>query len=236
MTTQNNNNQYSKISGGYKEYRIIHLGKTNGYPYIEVEVYNSKPKRYWVSEKVYNYIKDHFNYIKDNIKYLYNGRLGKVYDIYLETGSEITITKGNYAGNKMIEQTLSIRSPRFNFKVYINKFHKLSYYQSYTFFNILIVNKNFILGYSAYTMLYINLNRHRDYIMKHIDKDVVRRIEEANDSETLNIYTNILNDNSEKCGLNIFRGIVSLVSMDDKAFDFTKLGNINELDKNKGKH
>ena len=235
MSTQHNNNQYSKISH-HKEYRVINSGITNGFHYIEVEVYNSKPIRYWVGEKVYNCINEHFKYIKDNIKYLYNGRLGKVYDIYLITGRELTITKGNYAGNKMIEQTLLIRSPRFNFRIYINTSYKIPYYRPVTFFNILIVNKNFILGYSAYTSDYIKLNRYRDYIMNHIDKDVVRRIEEANDSETLNIYTNILNDNSEKCGLNIFCGILSLVPMDDKAFDFTKFGIINELDKNKGKH
>ena len=71
--------------------------------------------------------------------------------------------------------------------------------------------------------------------MRHIDKNIARRIEEANDYEPLNIYASILNNNLEKCGIKFPASsyIILEIPMDNNVIDFTKLKPIRELDKNK---
>lgn len=225
MTTQNTNNEFSKMTAN-KTYYITGIG-IKKYKYIKGwEENEDKDKKYWVNPNCYNFVERTFKIIDRRFVYLYNDELIRVDNMYIETEDEIKTCKG-----KMLKQSLIIEGDYYNFKVYINHYNKMKIDKTYVFYNVLFINKRIVIGYDPYEQEYFDLTRKRDFILSHIDKNIARRIEEANDYEPLNIYASILNNNLEKCGIKYPASscITLEIPMDNNVFDFTNLKPISEL-------
>lgn len=179
-------------------YRIIDFGKLNNRKYFILAIEfdsNSSNNHYW-----YYYITKECYDVLDKYFIIREGKIICKYedDFY----NNITLTL--YVGDKG-QQTLHLMiddDDDLTFTFYINQYKEfdLSRQHPYTFDYILIVNKNLILGNEGVD--YYDISYYKDYILNNIDKDTISKINNAKDSEPLNIYTHIIN-RSKKCKLTI---------------------------------
>lgn len=185
------------------KYRIIDYGKLNNNKYFILAIeFDSNSSNnhyfyYYISKECYDVLDKYFIIREGKIICGYNGKIYN--DISLLLSVE---DKGQQTLSFMIDDNLS-------FTFYINDYEKfdLSRQYPYTFDCILIVNKNLILGKEG--IYYHDISYYKDYILDNIDKSIKDKINNANstncmskDSETLNIYTHILNK-TRKCKLEI---------------------------------
>ena len=186
-------------------YRIIDFGKLNKGKYFILAIETSSNTitnhyyYYYISKECYDVLNKYFIIIGGKIMCGYNGKIYNDISLLLHVED-----KGQQTLSFMIDDNLS-------FTFYINDYEKfdLSRQHPYTFDCILIVNKNLILGNEG--IYYHDISYYKDYILENLDKDILTKIKSANDSETLNIYTHILNK-TRKCKLEINNSIDAMRS------------------------
>ena len=186
-------------------YRIIDFGKLNNNKYFILAIEfdsntsNNHYYYYYISKECYNVLDKYFIIREGKIMCGYNGKIYNDISIVLDVED-----KGQQTLSFMIDNNLS-------FTFYINDYEKfdLSRQHPYTFDCILIVNKNLILGNEG--IYYHDISYYKDYILENLDKDILTKINSAKNSETLNIYTHILNK-TRKCKLEINNSIDAMRS------------------------
>lgn len=185
------------------KYTIIDFGKldNNKYFILAIETGSNTITNhyyyYYISKQCYDVLNKYFIIIGGKIMCGYNGKIYNDLTLILHIGD-----KGQQTLSLKLDSKLS-----FTFCINCYKEFDLSRLIPYTFDCILIVNKNLILGNEGVN--YHNITYYKDYILENLDKDIISKINNANstncmskDSETLNIYTHILNK-SRKCKLEI---------------------------------
>lgn len=216
-------------------YRFIDFGKIQDRYYIlaievSCNISNNHYYHYYITKECYDVLNKYFIVRDGKIICGYNGKIYNDLTFILKIED-----KGQQTLSFMIESKISSSSVNnLAFTFYINHYEKfnLSRLDPYTFDCILIVNKNLILGNEGVN--YYDISYYKDYILNNIDKSIKDKILKSKDSETLNIYTNILN-RSRSCKLEINNSIdamrlnkhiykVSLYSTgSSNKFDITKL-------------
>lgn len=184
----------------HNRYRIIDFGKLNNRKYFILAIEsdsnssNNHYYYYYISKECYDVLNKYFIIRDGKIICGYNGKIYNDLTFILEIED-----KGQQTLSFMIDYNLA-------FTFYINHYEKfdLSRRYPYTFDCILIVNKNLILGNEGVN--YYDISYYKDYILDNIDKSIKDKIINSKDSETLNIYTHILN-RSRKCKLEINNSI-----------------------------
>lgn len=187
------------------KYRIIDYGKLNKDKYFILAIESDSKSTnnhyfyYYISKECYDVLNKYFIILGGKIMCKYED------DFY----DNITLTL--HVGDNN-QQTLSFMiDDDLTFTFYINHYEKfyLSRQTPYTFDYILIVNKNLILGNEGVN--YHDISYYKDYILENLDKDTLSKINRADDSEPLNIYTHIIN-RSKKCKLTIDNRIEAMRS------------------------
>lgn len=187
------------------KYTIIDFGELNKDKYfiLAIEAGSNTITNhyyyYYINKQCYDVLNKYFIIIGGKIMCGYNGKIYNDISLILCIGD-----KG--------QQTLSLKlDSNLSFTFCINCYTEfdLSRQHPYTFDCILIVNKNLILGNEG--VIYHNITYYKDYILENLDKDTISKINNAKDSETLNIYTHILN-RSRKCKLEINNSIDAMRS------------------------
>ena len=177
-------------------YTIIDFGKLDNNKYFILAIEKGSNTitdhyyYYYINKQCYDVLNKYFIIIGGKIMCGYNGK------IYNDISLLLCIRdKG--------QQTLTLKlNNNLSFTFCINCYTEfdLSRQRPYIFDCILIVNKNLILGNEG--VIYHNITYYKDYILENLDKSIKDKIINAKDSETLNIYTHILN-RSRKCKLEI---------------------------------
>ena len=227
----------------HNRYRIIDFGKLSKDKYyilaIETSsnIINDHYEKYYISKECYDVLNKYFIIRGGKIICGYNGKIYNDLSLILHVGctSQTGITS-----EKLVFDLSFMINDNLSFTFYINHYKEfnLSRLNPYTFDCILIVNKNLILGNEG--IYYHDISYYKDYILNNIDKDILTKINNSKNSETLNIYTHILN-RSRKCKLEINNSIDSMRSNkhiykvsfstnnEYNKFDITKLSISNEI-------
>ena len=169
---------YSKITHNwerpseYDKYYIMALKPTLRY---EEEHY----EKYYISKECYEAIIKYFK--------MRDGKLICKYDDKYYRGIDLTYY---IDGDRQYLHLKLDHDIKFDF--YINGYKELSS-ELYGFETILFLNKNTILGYNYEDYNYYNISDYKDIILKHIDEDILKIINNVNDSDQLNIYTELIN-------------------------------------------
>lgn len=195
------------------KYTIIDFGKVNKDKYFILAIETGSNTitnhyyYYYISKQCYDVLNKYFIIIGGKIMCGYNGKIYNDLTLILHIGD-----KGQQTLSLMINSktsSSSVNNLSFTFCINCYKEFDLSRVIPYTFDCILIVNKNLILGNEGVN--YHNITYYKDYILENLDKDIISKINNAKDSETLNIYTHILN-RSRKCKLEINNSIDAMRS------------------------
>ena len=215
-------------------YRIIDFGKLNKGKYFILAIESSSNTitnhyyYYYISKECYDVLNKYFIIRGGKIMCGYNGKIYNDLSLILRIGDN-----GQQTLSFMINDNLS-------FTFYINHYKEFNLFRlnPYTFDCILIVNKNLILGNEG--IYYHDISYYKDYILENLDKDILTKINNAKNSETLNIYTHILN-RSRKCKLEINNSIDAMrlnkhiykvsfsTNNEYNKFDITKLSISSEI-------
>lgn len=169
---------YSKITHNwerpseYDKYYIMALKPTL---YYEEEHY----EKYYISKECYEAIIKYFK--------MRNGKIICKYNDKYYRGIDLTYY---IIDNKQFLHLELDHDLKFDF--YINGYKELSS-ELYGFDTVLFLNKNSILGYDYEDRNYYNISNYKDIILKHVDEDILERINNADESEPLNIYTQLIN-------------------------------------------
>lgn len=169
---------YSKITRNwespseYDKYYILALKPTLFY---EEEHY----EKYYVSKECYYAITKYFK--------MRDGKLICKYDNKYYRCIDLIYYK--YEGKEYLHLELN-HDIKFDF--YINGYKELSS-KLHGFDTVLFLNKNTILGYNFEDYNYYNISDYKDIILKHVDEDTLEIINNANDSDQLNLYTQLIN-------------------------------------------
>lgn len=189
------------------KYRIIDYGKLNNHKYFILAIEsdsnssNNHYYYYYISKECYDVLNKYFIIREGKIMCKYED------DFY----DNITLTLHVGDNNQQTLHLMIDDDDDLTFTFYINHYEKfyLSRQTPYTFDCILIVNKNLILGNEGVN--YHDISYYKDYILNNVDKDTLSKIDNADDSEPLNIYTHIIN-RSKKCKLTIDNRIEAMRS------------------------
>ena len=177
---------YSKITHNwerpseYDKYYIMALKPTL---YYEDEHY----EKYYVSKECYDAIIKYFKMRDGKLICKYNDKLYKGIDL-----TYCIYEDKQFLHLKLESKTSSSSDHDLRFDFYINGYKELSS-KLYEFDTVLFLNKNTILGYNFEDYNYYNISDYKDIILKHIDEDTLEIINNANDSDQLNLYTRLIN-------------------------------------------
>lgn len=188
------------------KYTIIDFGKLNKDKYFILAIETGSNTitnhyyYYYISKQCYDVLNKYFIIIAGKIMCGYNGKIYNDLTLILHIGDK---------GQQTLSLMINNNNLSFTFCINCYKEFDLSRVIPYTFDCILIVNKNLILGNEGVN--YHNITYYKDYILENLDKDTISKINNAKDSETLNIYTHILNK-TRKCKLEINNSIDAMRS------------------------
>ena len=203
----------------HNRYRIIDFGKVeinnkvNRYYILAIEfdsnTINDHYYYYYISKQCYDVLNKYFIVRGGKIMCGYNKIIYDDISLILHVGDKVQQT--GIASEKLVFDLSLMINNNLSFTFCVNHYKEfdLSRVIPYTFDCILIVNKNLILGNEGVN--YHNITYYKDYILDNIDKSIKDKINNAKDSETLNIYTHILN-RSRKCKLEINNNIDAMRS------------------------